>query len=116
MNGTHSTPITDQEFKTKVVEGGPSHDKLQLVDFWAEWCGPCRALGPTIETLAQEYQEKVEVFKMDIDANPETPSAFGIRSIPTVILFKGGRPVARLLGAQPKVAFEKMIQNFAEGK
>ncbi len=81
-----------------------------LVDFWAEWCGPCRALTPTIEALAAEYQGKVGVYKMNVDENPNVPTQFGIRSIPTVLLFKGGQKVDQVIGAVPKSALEEMIK------
>ncbi len=81
-----------------------------MIDFWAVWCGPCRMLGPTIEAVADEYAGKVKVFKMNVDNNPETPTKFHIRGIPTVIFFKNGQPVDQLVGNQPKDVIVQTIQ------
>jgi thioredoxin 1 len=89
---------TDQNFDSDVLKS----DLPVLVDFWAEWCGPCKALGPTIDELAEQYKGKVKVFKMNVDENPGTPGKFRIRGIPTLILFKGGQVVEQLVGAHPK--------------
>lgn len=97
---------TDTNFSTDVT-AGPG---LSMVDFWAEWCGPCRMLGPTIEGVADEYAGKVKVFKMNVDHNPETPTKFHIRGIPTVIFFKNGQPVDQLVGNQTKDAIVQTIQ------
>ncbi len=97
---------TDPGFESDVLKSS----QLVLVDFWAEWCGPCRMLGPTIEKLADEYAGKMKVCKLNVDENPETPARFHIRGIPTVILFKGGQAVAQLVGNQPKEAIEQTIQ------
>jgi len=83
---------------------------LTLVDFWAEWCGPCKALGPTIDQIAEDYQEKVTVAKVDIDANPNIPGKFGIRGIPTVILFKDGAQLDIMVGNSPQKVRE-MVEN-----
>lgn len=91
----------DATFDSDVKEG----NGLTLVDFWAEWCGPCIALGPTIEALATDYEGKVNVGKLNVDQNPETAQKFGIRNIPTILLLKDGEIVERLVGAQPKQAF-----------
>ena len=98
--------FTDANFQEKVL----SSDKLTVIDFWAEWCGPCRMLGPTIESVAEEYAGKVKVFKMNVDQNPETPTKFHIRGIPTVIFFKNGQPVDQLVGNQPKDVIVQTIQ------
>jgi thioredoxin len=90
--------------------GGVSASGLTMIDFWAEWCGPCRMLGPTIEAVADEYAGKVKVFKMNVDHNPETPTKFHIRGIPTVIFFKNGQPVDQLVGNQPKDVIVQTIQ------
>lgn len=88
---------TDQSFQNDVQA-----DQVSLVDFWAEWCGPCRLLGPTVESIADEYAGKVKVYKMNVDENPNTPGQFHIRGIPTLIFFKNGKPVDQLVGNQPK--------------
>lgn len=97
---------TDSNFDTEVL----GSQDLAIVDFWAEWCGPCRLLGPTIEQIADEYVGKVKVFKMNVDENPATPSKFHIRGIPTVIFFKGGQAIDQLVGNHPKDTFVKTIQ------
>ncbi len=89
---------TDQNFQKEVLESNIP----VLVDFWAEWCGPCRALAPTIEEIATQYQGKLKVMKMNVDENQGTPGQFRIRGIPTLIIFKGGQAVDQLVGAHPK--------------
>ena len=83
-----------------------------LVDFWAEWCGPCRRLAPTVDELAKDYDGKVVVAKMNVDDNPATSSRFGVRSIPTLLVFKDGREVDRIVGAQPKSAIAGRLARF----
>ena len=95
----------DASFQSDVLES----DQLTIVDFWAQWCGPCLALGPTIEALATEYEGKVKVGKLNVDENPETAAKFGIRSIPTILFMKNGEVVDKLVGAQPKQVFEQTI-------
>jgi thioredoxin 1 len=97
---------TDANFESDVAKA----DKLALVDFWAEWCGPCRMLAPTIDALADEFAGKLKVFKMNVDENPETPTKFHVRGIPTVILLRNGQLVDQLVGNQPKDAFVQAIQ------
>ncbi|MDO6415156.1 thioredoxin TrxA [Sphingomonas sp. BIUV-7] len=98
--------ITDTSFDSDVLKaGGPV-----LVDFWAEWCGPCRMIGPALEELSEELGEKVTITKINIDENPETPGKYGVRGIPTMILFKDGLPAATKVGAAPKSALKGWLE------
>lgn len=99
--------ITDQNFQEEVL----SSQSPVLVDFWAEWCTPCRIVGPIIEELATEYSGKVKVGKMDVDANGQTAQSFGVMSIPTVMLFKNGQPVKVMVGAQSKDNYKREIDS-----
>jgi thioredoxin 1 len=105
-NSKNVHEATDTNFKNEVL----GSQGLSIVDFWAEWCGPCRMLGPTIEAIADEYAGKVKVYKMNVDENPETPTQYHIRGIPTVILFKGGQVVDQLVGNQPRDVITQAIQ------
>ena len=97
---SHAVPaVTDSDFEAEVLRS----PKPVLVDFWAAWCGPCRMIAPVVESLATEMGEKVKIVKMDTDANPRTPMELGIRSIPTVVIFKDGRPEARAVGYSPAI-------------
>ena len=98
--------ITDNNFEAEVIKSAVP----VLVDFWATWCGPCRALSPKLEELSGTYVGKVKFVKMDVDVNPETASRFGIRGIPTVILFKNGQMVDQLVGNQPKDVIENVLK------
>lgn len=98
--------ISDSEFETKVVGGALPC----LVDFWAPWCGPCKAIGPVIDELAAEFEGKVNIAKMNVDDNPATPGKFGIRAIPTLILFKGGEVVDQITGAVGKTQLQDLIK------
>ena len=99
--------VTDSSFQTDVL--GASEPVL--VDFWAEWCGPCKMIGPALEELSEEMGEKVTIAKLNIDENPEAPSKYGVRGIPTMILFNNGQPAATKVGAEPK----SRIQAWLEG-
>ena len=98
--------FTDANFKTEVLDS----DKLTIVDFWAEWCGPCRAIGPVIEELSKEYAGKVNVGKVNVDNNSDVSVNYGITSIPAILFFKNGEIVDKLVGAQPKSNFVKKIE------
>jgi thioredoxin 1 len=90
--------VTDSDFDKEVLEAG----KPVLVDFWAPWCGPCRMVAPIVEELADEYDGKVEFVKLNTDDNPNTAVKYGIRSIPTLLVFKDGEPVGQIIGFRPK--------------
>jgi thioredoxin 1 len=98
--------FTDANFKTNVLDS----EKLSVIDFWAEWCGPCRAIGPVIEELSKEYDGKVNVGKVNVDHNPQISMNYGITSIPAILFVKGGQVVDKLVGAQPKANFVKKIE------
>ncbi len=100
--------ITDTNFQSDVL----GSDKPVLVDFWAEWCGPCRMIAPTVEAIAEEYQGKANVFKMNVDENMNVPQQFGIRGIPTLILFKGGQEQERIVGAVTREAIARVIEKY----
>jgi thioredoxin 1 len=97
--------ITDTTFDQEVLKS----NQPVLVDFWAEWCGPCRALGPKLEELSNELGTKVRIVKVNVDENPNIAAKFGIRSIPTMILFKGGQTVETMMGNQPKEAIAQTL-------
>ncbi|MDR3608264.1 MAG: thioredoxin [Oligoflexia bacterium] len=97
---------TDANFESDVMKA----TQLAVVDFWAEWCGPCRLLGPTINQIADDFQGKIKVFKMNVDENPSTPSRFHIRGIPTILLLKNGQLVDQLVGNHPKDVIIQAIQ------
>jgi thioredoxin 1 len=103
----NTVAVTDQSFATDVVEA--SKTGPVLVDFWAEWCGPCKMIAPAIEELAGEFAGKLTVAKCDIDNNPSSPSQFAVRGIPTLILFKDGKPAATQVGALPKGKLKEWI-------
>ena len=97
--------LTDSNFQTQVLES----DQLTVVDFWAEWCGPCRAIGPVIEELSKEYSGRINVGKVNVDQNPDLSVNYGITSIPAILFIKGGKVVDKQIGAVPKSVLDKKI-------
>ncbi len=104
--GDFAKEITDANFETDVL----ASDQPVLVDFWAEWCGPCRMIGPSVESVAEEFDGKAGVFKMNVDENMNVPQRYGVRGIPTLIVFKGGEEQERIVGAVSKDALTEAIQ------
>jgi len=98
--------LTDANFEEKVLKS----DKPVLVDFWAEWCGPCRMVGPILEELHKEYEGKAVIGKVDVDSNPGISAQYGIRNIPTVLIFKNGEIVDKQVGAAPKSAYSGKLE------
>jgi thioredoxin 1 len=98
--------VTDASFQTDVL----GSDKPVLVDFWAEWCGPCRMIAPALEEISNELGEQVTVVKLNIDDNPDAPAKYGVRGIPTMILFKNGAPAATKVGAAPKTQLQSWLE------
>jgi thioredoxin 1 len=99
--------VTDQTFEAEVLQS----DKPAIIDFWAEWCAPCRQISPIIKEIAAEYGDRVKIVKMDIDSSPNTPGQYGVRAIPTILAFKDGQVVQQIQGARPKGDFEAMVKN-----
>jgi thioredoxin 1 len=102
-----TTKVTDASFATDVL--GAS--RPVLVDFWAEWCGPCKMIAPALEELSEELGEQVTIAKLNIDDNPEVPGRYGVRGIPTMILFKDGQPAATKIGAEPKSRIQAWLES-----
>jgi thioredoxin 1 len=105
MAGNNTLTFTDADFDKDVLNS----DVPVLVDFWAEWCGPCRMMGPTVDQVATDYSGRVKVGKLDVDSNQQTAARYGIRGIPTLLLFKGGKVVDQKVGAIAKPEFQKML-------
>jgi thioredoxin 1 len=103
----NTTAATDETFATDVLQA----DSPVLVDFWAEWCGPCKMIAPALEEIGAEYSGKLRVVKVNIDENPQTPNTYGVRGIPTLILFKDGKPAATKVGAAPKSVLKDWVQS-----
>jgi len=101
--------VTDNSFETDVLQS----DKPVLVDFWAEWCGPCRMLAPTIEAVAEQYRSSASVVKLNVDDNPQSAASYGIKGIPTMILFNNGREVERIVGVTSKESIGRLIEKHA---
>ena len=98
--------LTDQTFKQEILE----NKGISVVDFWAPWCGPCRTVGPVIDELAKEYEEKVKIGKINVDENSQIASQYGVMSIPSVLFFKNGQPVKTMVGAQSKETYKQEIE------
>ena len=106
---SHLCDLSDRNFKAEVLKSAlPT-----LVDFWAPWCGPCRAIGPVLEQLAAEHANSVKVAKLNVDESPDVAAAYGVRSIPTLLIFKGGRVVDRFVGVQPKAVLQRALDRVA---
>ena len=106
MAGKNTFSATDSNFDSDIMKSS----QLSLVDFWAEWCGPCRQLGPTIDAIADEYAGKLKVYKMNVDENPTIPTRFHVKGIPTLLLIKNGQVVDQLVGNHPKNVIVQAIQ------
>ncbi len=108
QNSPNTITVNDENFDKEVLQS----DIPVLVDFWAEWCGPCKVVGPTIEALASDYKGKIKVAKLDIDSSPEAAGRFGVRSIPTLIMFKDGQAQQAAVGVKPKGQLAELIEKY----
>lgn len=106
--GNFAKAVEDSNFETSVL----GSDKPVLVDFWAEWCGPCRMIAPSVEAVAEDYEGKASVYKMNVDENMSVPQRFGIRGIPTLIVFKNGQEQERIVGAVSREAIASVIDKY----
>ncbi|MET0740812.1 MAG: thioredoxin [Candidatus Nanopelagicales bacterium] len=106
--GANTAAVTDETFLADVLQ----HDKPVVVDFWAAWCGPCRAVDPILDEIAVEHVEKIKIVKLNVDENPQTAASYGVRSIPTINVYQGGQVVKTIIGAKPKAALLRDLADF----
>ena len=106
--GANTAAVTDETFLADVLQ----HDKPVVVDFWAAWCGPCRAVDPILDEIAGENAEKIKIVKLNVDENPQTAASYGVTSIPTINVYQGGQVVKTIIGAKPKAALLRDLADF----